>query len=141
MRSFVTSGIAAAGLVLSGMAASAQAGVVTTVLIKDGLTTSISVSGTPNILGTVTPSLSPVGTGATNTNYIVSPYTTIASAHFSYASGSKTCRFDTSLTVVNGIPSWTKQATSTGGTYANCGATITAVDLSTYNYTVQFTMQ
>lgn len=131
----------AAGLFVSGMAMSAQAGTVTNVVIKDGLTSSISVSGTPNILGTVSPALSTVAAGSSNTNVVTSPYNNIASIHFTYASGSKACKFDTSLTVLSGVPNWTKSGSSTGSTYATCEAKITAVDLYTYNYTVEFTMR
>lgn len=131
----------AAGLFVSSMAISAQAGTITQVIIKDGLTSSISLSGTPNVLGTVSPAFSTVAAGSSNTNVVVSPYNQIASIHFTYASGTKACKFDTSLTVLNGVPKWTKTGSSTGSTYATCEAKITAVDLYTYDYTVEFTMR
>lgn len=134
----------ATGLFVSGIAMSAQAGTVTTVVVKNGFTSnSITLSGTPNILGTVSPSALPGSIAATTsaTRTVTSPYTNIASIHFTYASGSKACKFDTSLTVLSGIPKWTKTASSTGSTYATCEAKITAVDMYNYNYTVEFTMR
>ncbi len=129
-----------AGLCVSGMSAGAQAGTTTTVIVKDGLTTDISPSS-PNILGTITPSLQVIHPGSL-TYTVRSPYNDIASIHFTYSSGSKSCRFDTSVTAINGIPSWTKAAKSTGSTYATCEAKITYVKMtSPFDYTVEFTMR
>lgn len=145
MRKFITAGLAvAAGLCVSGMAVSAQAGTTTTVIVKNGLTSTISLSGTPNVLGTTSPAFSSVVAGLSNTNYVASPYSRIASIHFTYASGSKACKFDTSLTMSGSVPNWTKTGQSTGSSYATCTAKITAIDLDPlgdYDYTVEFTMK
>lgn len=67
-----------------------------------------------------------------------------------YTMGGKTCVFGTTFvnTVIGGglitgsltkIPQWNKTATASGG--ATCNATITSQNLSTYAWSVEFTMK
>lgn len=94
----------------------------------------------PNILGTIHPSLLPVNAGSSQTYIVSSPHPSIGSVRFTYSAGTKSCRFDTSVTTnPSGIPIWTKSGRSTGAT---CEAKITAVDMvAPFNYTVEFTMR
>ncbi|HLO86644.1 MAG TPA: hypothetical protein VK203_16825 [Nostocaceae cyanobacterium] len=138
--------------IFSATATQAQAQTVTNVVIKNQLQSPILlVPSSVNILGTATPGV-PLSILANNTNInptftVRSPFTNIASIHFSYSAGTRQCRFSTSLTTTptifgSLIPSWTKSGTSTGSTFANCEAKITVANPNTpFNYTVEFTMR
>lgn len=61
-----------------------------------------------------------------------------------YTMGTKTCVFYTAFVNTYGsggfkVPTWSKSATPSGG--ATCTATITSVNLATYEWAVQFTMK
>ena len=133
------------GLILSTTAVKAQAGVVTTVVVKNQLAQPVSLvpSSVTQILGSGSPP-SPIPSGATRTFTVTSPYSNIASIHFSYTTGTKQCRFSTSLTtrtnLFGSIPNWTKSGSPTGFN-VNCDAKITSVNSTNYNYTVEFTLR
>jgi len=87
------------GLILSTTAAKAQAGVVTQVVVKNQLKQPVSLvpSSVSQILGTGSPP-NKIIPGATQAFTVISPFSNIASIHFSYTTGTQGCRFSTSLT-------------------------------------------
>jgi hypothetical protein len=137
------------GLILSTTAAKAEAGLVTTVVVKNQLKKPVSLDFpyVKQILGKLSPSIpNNIPSGTSTTFTVTSPYSDIASIHFSYTTGTQSCRFDTSLTttptiVGTSIPKWTKNASSTGSTYVGCDSKITSANSTGYHYTVEFTMK
>jgi hypothetical protein len=133
------------GLILSTTAAKAQAGVVTQVVVKNQLKQPVSLvpSNMSQILGTGSPP-NKIIPGATQAFTVTSPYSNIASIHFSYTTGTQGCRFDTSLTTTptffGQIPNWTKNGSRTGSN-VTCDAKITSVNSTNYSYTVEFTLR
>lgn len=81
--------------------------------------------------------------GMADTYAISSPVNNISSMHLRYKIGNKGCLFDIAYTakIVLGktIPKWTKNATQSNG--ATCNMTVTGVDMSTFDTTVELTMR
>jgi hypothetical protein len=134
------------GLILSTTAAKAQAGVVTQVVVKNQLKQPVSLvpSSVSQILGTGSPP-NKIIPGATQAFTVISPFSNIASIHFSYTTGTQGCRFSTSLTTTptffgSQIPKWTKNGSRTGSN-VTCDAKITSVNPTNYSYTVEFTLR
>ncbi|QSV67397.1 MAG: hypothetical protein HEQ12_10950 [Aphanizomenon flos-aquae DEX188] len=134
------------GLILSTTAAKAEAGVVTQVVVKNQLKQPVSLvpSSVSQILGTGSPP-NKIIPGATQAFTVISPFSNIASIHFSYTTGTQGCRFGTSLTTTptlfgGQIPKWTKNGSRTGSN-VTCDAKITSVNSTNYSYTVEFTLR
>ncbi|HYD71066.1 hypothetical protein [Azospirillum sp.] len=130
---------AAAAMTLAG-AASAQAGMLTTVTVKNNTAYPMTFrSPSGQILGTVSPNppgVAPIN-GGTSIFTVNSTYSNIASIHFYFENGSRGCKFDTSYTTSGG---YTKAATSSGSTYVSCTATLTSFNSITHDYTITFTL-
>lgn len=135
-------------LVFFAMTTTTQAaGLITTIVIQNLLKTPVKLNGNAQLLGVAKPTTPLTINPGTTIYTVTSPYSDIASIHFSYTANiTKTCRFDTSFTrtptyLGSWIPHWTDNATSTGSSYVGCKAKITASNLTSYSYTVQFTIQ
>ncbi|WP_232923411.1 hypothetical protein [Pseudomonas synxantha] len=129
-----------AATLFASMIASAQAGIIVTVKVKNS-TTGPAAYTFEYFSGSVAPSPSTILPSATTTFALTSVADTVSGMRFVYTSGSKKCRFAASHQVnpTTKTPSWTKMGTSTGSDKATCNANITAIQSAPpYNYTVEF---
>jgi Na+(H+)/acetate symporter ActP len=127
---------------LAASAASAQTVISVTVDNSTSITAVYSfLSGVGSTVPSPPSNIAPLG----NTAFTVSNTYTfpVAAFNFYYTSSTKQCKFMSSLTTNGqGIPTWTKSATSTGTTSATCSATITYAEPgSPYNYSVTYGIQ
>lgn len=111
----------------------------TFVVVKNQLKTPVNLVANYQILGVpVMPRT--IAPGSSASFLVVNTYIDVTSIHFSYSTGTQSCRFDTTFVLISSKPSiWTKSGTSTGSTYTNCDAAIT--NINSYSYTAQFTLR
>ena len=124
--------------------ADAHAGPPVTVVFKNNATTSANYTVISNneVATFVNASPKPstvVAPGGFNTYVVVSPISPLVNfASLRYRSGSKECQFYTAY--VSGAPRpWNSTASGSGG--AVCASRITAINLATNAWTVEFTMR
>lgn len=131
---------ALAGTVLAMGAGAAQAGLLTSVTVKNNTAFAMTFrSPSGQILGTVSPNPPGVApaSGGQSLFSVNSSFTDIASIHFYFENGTRGCKFDTSYTTGGG---YTQAATSSGSTFVSCSASITAFNPTTHNYSITFTL-
>lgn len=125
-------------------AVDASAGPPVTVVFKNNGTTNANYTIISNnevsTYVNATPKPAPVvAPGATNTYVVVSPISPLVNfASLRYRSGIKECQFYTSY-VSGAARPWNSTATGSGG--AVCASRITAVNIATNAWTVEFTMR
>jgi len=128
------------GLAFALAASAASAETVISVTVNNH-TTATAVYSYINGTGTATPAPpSNIIAGGNTTSSVSNTYTfPVAAWNFYYTAGTKQCKFMTSLTTNQNIPTWTKSGTSTGTTGATCSSTITyASPTSPFSYSVTF---
>ncbi len=129
-----------AGALFASMVATAQAGTLVTVKVKNS--TAVQADYTYEYFsGSVAPSPGTIPASSTGNFVLTSGADIVSGMRFVYTSGTKKCRFAASHTVnvSTKVPSFTKTGTSIGSTRATCNANITAIQTSLpYNYTVEF---
>jgi hypothetical protein len=125
-------------------AANANAGPPVTVVFKNNGTSSanyvVTNSNEASTFANASPKPLPVvAPGASNTYVVVSPITPLVNfASLRYRSGIKECQFYTAY-VSGAARPWNSTATGSGG--AVCASRITAINVATNAWTVEFTMR
>lgn len=129
-----------AAALFASMIASAHAGTIVTVKVKNS-TAAPAEFTYEYFSGSIYPSPSTIPPSATTTFAMASVVETASGIRFVYTSGKKKCHFSATHIVSpsSNAPSWTKIGTSIGSSNATCNAIITTAQAERpYNYTVEF---